>query len=69
MAKRIKQFINPDIGHKLLTNEIVISLGIHALPGTKIRLNDSTSTLTIGPTGNFSIDCEDFPISQIEVLN
>lgn len=74
MAKLFKQFIllkddNNTIFEALEENQKALALGIHALPGTKIQINQSgvDDALIINSTGNFSIDCEDFPIFSIKV--
>ena len=70
--KIFKQFIlNPNDKNEkveILNNqETVVSLGIHALPGTRFYIIHGTNPLVINRTGNFSIDCEEFPISSIKV--
>lgn len=58
--------------NNLLTNgQKVVQLGINATPGTEIYIGNSTTEthgiLTIGSTGNFFMECEDFPITFISV--
>lgn len=73
MAKKIKQIRDPEQNCELLDNIYAVSLGIHALPGTTFKINQidfeaSTIPLIIGPTGNFSIECEEYPITSMKLI-
>lgn len=72
MAK-IKQFYYDNTAPTLNTNilqngEYVISLNIHALPGTSFSINNS-GTIVMNATGNFGMNCEDFPIQDLKITN
>ena len=45
----------------------VVSLGIHALPGSKFYINESDKPIIINSNGNISINCEKFPIISIKI--
>ena len=75
MSRSIKQLYIERPNEKVSDDEkifsgVIYSLGIHALPGTKFKINDSSqSTFIIGPSGNFSMNFENNPISQIEYIS
>ena len=45
----------------------VVSLGIHAQPGSKFYINKSIEPIIINSNGNISINCEKFPITSIKI--
>ena len=51
----------------LTENEFVVKIGIHALPGTAFQFNGA-GNFVMNHTGNFSMDCSDFPISSIKLI-
>ena len=44
---------------------LVYELGIHALPGTEFTINGGA--FVMNNLGNFSMSCEDHPITSLEV--
>lgn len=80
MARMIKQTLlplestgeYPDISEEPyeIFSGTIYQLGIHALPGTQFKINNSDeSIITIGPTGNFSLNCEELPLTSIALKN
>ena len=45
----------------------VLSLGIHALPGTRFQLNQGR--IIMNNLGNLTMDCTSFPITDLRVLD
>lgn len=45
----------------------VVSLSIHALPGSKFYINESIEPIIINSNGNISINYEKFPITSIKI--
>lgn len=72
MAKIIKQLYIENQGGNPETSfsGIIYSLSIHALPGTMFKINNNEdSIITIGPTGNFSLSCGDYPLQSISLYD
>lgn len=74
IQKKIKQFYYPpmpeNITKNILENTIAYKISIHALPGTKFSIkqiseNSNTDIFTIGPTGNYNLDCSENPIKEL----
>lgn len=70
---KFKQFYyadnKPALRQNILTNnEYVVSVNIHALPGTTLLFNKS-SQIIMNATGNFGMDCTDFPITDLQITN
>ena len=71
IQKKIKQYYynNPrdlTIGKDILEGLQAYKLGIHALPGTEFSISsDFSSSFKIGPTGNYSLDCSEYPIKHL----
>lgn len=74
MQKKIFQIIIPDeennsipeSNENLLEGKIIERLSIHALPGTAFGINiASNQEIVIGPGGNYSLDCSEFPITKL----
>ena len=69
MARDIKQLKIPNDNNKYIIEEVIYSIGIHALPGTKFKINkNEESNFVIGPSGNFSMSFENNPITSIEYI-
>lgn len=51
----------------LISNKLIYSLGIYALPGTQFSINNSDSYFTIGGSGIFQIECEEHPIQSLGI--
>lgn len=45
----------------------VVSLGIHALPGSKFYINKNIEPITISSNGNIFLDCKEHPITSIVI--
>lgn len=70
MARMIKQLYIERQNNRSETSfsGIIYSIGIHALPGTMFKINNNeNSIITIGPTGNFSLSCEEHPLQSISL--
>lgn len=56
-------------GPNLIEGELCYALGIHALPGSRFKINtDELSEITINATGNFSMDFSDSPIRSLRMF-
>lgn len=68
--KKIKQFYYnnsttiPVSTKNIFEGYVVYSLAIHAIPGTKFSI-DGTTIFSIGPTGNYALDCSDAPLTSL----
>ena len=50
----------------LVAGESIISLNIYACPGSLFKINDNSDIIMNG-TGNFSLNCEEFPITSLKI--
>lgn len=67
MARNIKQVCIPNDENSTGFTGIIYSIGIHALPGTEFKINNNENAkFIVGPSGNFSMNFENNPISSIE---
>ena len=70
VIKKFKQIAYPDA--ELPSDEVniinplkVITLGIHALPGTVFSIGGENNQFVIGPTGNICLDFTENPIAEL----
>ena len=68
--KKIKQFYYnnsttiPVSTKNIFEGYVAYSLAIHAIPGTKFSI-DGTAIFSIGPTGNYALDCSEAPLTSL----
>lgn len=67
-----KNGIYPNTSTNILDVTSVVTLGIHALPGTTFSLvqnSNSNQQFKIGPTGNLTLDCSENPIKELYLIS
>ena len=61
----------PTSSTNILGVSSVVTLGIHALPGTTFSIVQNSSEneqFKIGPTGNLTLDCSENPIKELYLI-
>lgn len=55
-----------DYSENLVPDQAIVSLRIYACPGSKFKINNG-GDIIMNSTGNFTLQCESFPITDIRV--